>query len=347
MITSKAPSQQALARASLLHQQCIVADLHSDTLLLHELFGYDISKRHRNRVPLSPFVCHMDLPRNREAGLDIWGMGLVCSPKSSPKRRMGGILRLLGYLRRVCEDRPDEICLIESAKALKDGLKRGAMCALPGIEGAHAIAGNMDNFHEAREMGMRYFTLSHFSNNEAACCAMGLGSRKTAHVGLTDFGRKLVDEIHKRQIILDLAHINKPGFMEACERSERPVIVSHTGVSGVRPMWRNIDDEQIEAVAKTGGVVGIIFGPQFLSPIPVGPLGDLVKHILHVVKVAGADHVAYGSDLDGWLWTHPVGFNDITDLPKITALLLDAGVGEDDVKKIIGGNVQRVIGKVL
>ncbi len=347
MIERIEPTKAGMDKALELHRRCVVADWHSDTLLLHELFGYDMAKRHRNRAPLSPLAWHMDLPRNREAGLDIWGMGLVCSPRSAPKRRMGRILRQLKYLRRVCDERPDEICMVDGAKTLAGGLARGVICAVPGIEGAHAIAGDMDNFHAAYEMGMRYFTLAHFSNNEAACCAMGLGSHRTAHRGLSDFGRRLVDEIHKSKVILDLAHVNKAGFMEACGRSDRPVIVSHTGVCGVRRMWRNIDDEQIEAVAKTGGVVGIIFGPQFLSPIPVGSLSDLVKHILHVVKVAGADHAAYGSDLDGWLMTHPVGFDDITDLPKITALLLDAGQSEDEVKKIIGGNARRVIEEVL
>ncbi len=330
-------------RALALHRKHVVADLHVDTLLAHDLLGYDMTKRHRCPLPFSPLVGHADIPRARDAGLSIWGLGLVCSPRPRPDVRFARIRRQMDYLHRVCEQRPKDIAVIRGRRSMNDILSSNRIGAFCGIEGAHAVSGSLDRLREAHDMGVRYFTLAHFSDNEAASCAFGWGSRTRRRDGLTDFGRRLVDEVQRMGMVLDLAHVNKAGFMEACTRSERPVIVSHTGISGVKRSWRNIDDEQIEAVARTGGVVGVIFGPQFLARSPFASLDAVVAHILHVVRVTGADHVAYGSDMDGWLTTMPRGFADMADLPKVTALLLDAGLPEADVVKIMGGNVKRVL----
>jgi membrane dipeptidase len=271
----------------------------------------------------------------------------VCSPVRSPKARAKTIRRQLEYLQSVCDRHPDRIYAIRDAAALAVGLERGTLGAFPGIEGAHALGGDLDNLRVFYELGARYLTFAHFSGNEACQCAMGLGSSKGREQGLTDFGRRLLDECTRLGVVIDAAHVNKKGFMEICERAERPVIVSHTGVTGVKKIWRNIDDEQIEAVAKTGGVVGIIFGPQFVGRSWLDDARCVAEHILHVVQVAGADHAAYGSDIDGWLWTMPKGLYGIDELPNVTALLLAAGLDEGDVKKIIGGNVKTVLERAL
>ncbi len=336
-------SSPSLERARELHRSSVVADLHIDILLTHDLLGYDIAKRHRNVVPRAPLVWQADLPRFRDAGIDIQGLGLVCSPLSSPRQRAGKIRRQLEYLHRVCDTHPGEIHVIRDRASLRDGLAAGRIGAFCGIEGAHALGGRIELLPMFHELGVRYMTFAHFSGNEACECAMGLGSRSGRDKGLTDFGRALLAECERLGIVVDLAHVNKRGFMEACAIAQKPVIVSHTGVTGVKNIWRNIDDEQIEAVAKNGGVIGVIFGPQFTGRTVFDDLWCVARHILHIVRVAGADHAAYGSDIDGWLWTMPAGMRGIDDLPRLTALLLDAGLDESDVKKIIGGNVARVV----
>ena len=340
------PKSKSQNKAVDLHRTSVVADLHVDTLISNAICGYDLTKRHRNPVPLSPFFFHADLPRVRDAGVDIWGLGLVVSPLFSKKKRFARIRGRLEHLNGVCE-KTSGFYVIRTRKDLERGLSEGHVGALPGLEGAHPVGGDLGLVRELFDLGMRYLTLAHFSSNEACHCAMGLGSRRGRGEGLSDFGRKLVDEIHRLGVVLDLAHVNRVGFMEACGRSERPVFVSHTGVCGVHKTWRNIDDEQIEAVAKTGGVVGIMFSPKFLTGSNFAPLQAVADHILHVVKVGGPDCAAYGSDMDGWLTTMPRGFDDMADLPKVTALLLDSGLPEKDVKKIIGGNVKRVLCAVL
>jgi membrane dipeptidase len=160
--------------------------------------------------------------------------------------------------------------------------------------------------------------------------------------GLTDFGREVVERCVAHGVIVDLAHINKKGFMEVCDIArarKSPVIVSHTGVIGVHAHWRNIDDDQLRAVASTGGVVGVIFVPNFLG----GPGPDaVVRHMRHIADVVGEDHVALGSDYDGMV-TPPAGLSDISMLPNLTDALIRAGWSIERIGKILRGNVMRVL----
>lgn len=336
------PSPAALA----LHAQYPIADLHNDMLLTHYLFGYDIMKRHVNRLPFSPLVNHCDIPRLKEAGFGVAGLGLVCTPlQGLAHRRFHQISFQLKYLARQCAAHPEQLRLLTDAPAMHEALAAGAIACLPGVEGAQALNGRLELLDAYRDLGARYFTLAHFSGNEACNCSMGI--HRSAQRGLTAFGRRLVEAIHRRGMILDLAHVEREAFLEAAARSARPVIVSHTGVLGTCRSWRNIDDEQLEAVARTGGVVGIMIAPRFLGGAAIRPLSDYADAVLHAVRVIGAEHVAFGSDLDGWIDAMPKGFSDVTDLPLITDDLLRRGLPREDVVKIISGNVRRVIDACL
>jgi membrane dipeptidase len=141
-------------------------------------------------------------------------------------------------------------------------------------------------------------------------------------------------------ILVDLAHLNRQGFMEVAARAKKPPIVSHTGVSGAFMHWRNIDDEQLRAVAAKGGTVGVIFCPKFVGGDGLGPV---VKHIKHIIDVAGEDTPALGSDWDGFII--PTGpLSDPTGLPLLVDALRAAGLTDDAIGKILRGNVLRVLG---
>ena len=342
MGNKRKPSQQALD----IHAETPVADLHIDMLLTNFLFGYDLEKRHKNKIPYSPLVNHTDFPRLKDVGVRIAGLGLVCAPLNALKKtRFKQIRSQINYLKGIVSRRPDEINILLDLGKLDEMEKNNGISCLLGIEGAHALCGDLGLVDTYYNMGVRYMTLAHFSGNEACNCPKGIYNNNAA--GLTDFGRKLVDRIHELGMILDVAHTDRTAFFEAIERSKQPVIVSHTGFAGVYDHWRNIDDEQLEAVAKVGGVAGIMFSPHFLGGSNFRPLSDVADHIMHAVKVVGPEHVAIGSDLDGWLWTMPEGFSDVGDLPLITDDLLERGMSEADVKKILGENVDRVVKKCL
>ena len=226
---------------------------------------------------------------------------------------------------------------VRTAAELDQCQADGAVSAFLGIEGAHALEGDLDRLDAFARRGVRYLGLSHFSANEASYPAYGRGRRDTD--GLTRFGHALVERCEGLGVIVDLAHINKPGFMDVCARARRPPIVSHTGASGAFQHWRNIDDEQLRAVAAKGGAVGVIFCPRFVGGDGLGPV---VRHIRHILDVAGEDTPALGSDWDGFI-VPSSPLSDPTGLPLLVDALREAGLTSEAIGKILRGNVRRVL----
>jgi membrane dipeptidase len=324
------------AAARTLHAAHPAIDLHADTLMWSRWTGYDLGERHRPMLPGAAFFGHVDVPRLCEGGIGAQFFGLV----SLPVARRGAtravdeqidlletnVVRSAGRLRKVT-----------SASEVEQCGRDGATAALLGIEGAHALEGNLEGVEHFARRGVRYLGLLHFSANEAGYPAYGRGRRDGD--GLTSWGKELARRCERSSIIVDLAHLNRRGFFDACAMAERPVIVSHTGVSGVHPHWRNIDDEQLCAVARTGGIVGIIFCPRYLGG---DAIGHVVAHIQHVIHVVGEDVPALGSDWDGMIVPSPA-LRDASRLPVLTDALLNTGMSESTVSKILRYNALRVI----
>jgi membrane dipeptidase len=211
------------------------------------------------------------------------------------------------------------------------------MAALLGIEGAHALEGSLDNVAAFARRGVRYIGLLHFSSNEAGHPAYGRGRRD--HDGLTPWGFELVQRCENEDVLVDLAHINRRGFLDACGIAKKPPIVSHTGVLGVFDHWRNIDDDQLRAVADKGGVIGVVFCPRYVGGDGLEPV---VQHLKHIIDVVGEDAPALGSDWDGFIIpTKPL--QDPRGLPLLTDALLDAGFSPTVIGKILRDNVMRVL----
>ncbi len=318
-----------------LHHSSIVIDLHADTPNLMR-WGYNIFRRHRPPLPRAALAFHVDVPRMEEGGLTAQlfaagGTSLVGTT------RIESTVKQMELIIDASRHRPDKLRFVTRADEIEQAKKDAVPTALLTLEGVDALRGDMANFERLVRLGIRTLGISHFAANEAGFPAEGRGSSRTE--GLTDFGRTLIEACNEKGIVLDLAHLNRPGFMEVCERSSRPVLVSHTGLSGLRPLWRNIDDEQVKAVADTGGCVGIAFFGWFLGK---GTLDALVDHFRHCVDVGGENCPALGSDFDGYII--PVkGLRDVAALPRLTKALLARGLGEELVRKILGGNALRVL----
>ena len=329
---TSSPSREILA----LHDEAVAFDLHADTTLLMGV-GYDIAKRHAATHFGRPWhFGHLDLPRMVEGGL--WGQffGLVTFPVVTRgiARRCH---RIVDRLERAVKANAGAIRLCRTAADVRAARAAGLRAAMIGMEGAHSLEGRLENVEAFAKRGMRYLGLLHFSKNEAGFPAKGYG-RDDAR-GLTPFGLDLVDELQRLGVIVDLTHVNRLGFLDAVARARAPMILSHTGVTGVTPHWRNADDDMLRAVAKTGGVAGVIFAPKFLGE---DSIDMVVRHCRHIRDVAGEDTPALGSDFDGCV-VPPRDLPDVSALPRLTEALLRGGFTEAQVMKLLGRNALRVV----
>ncbi len=324
--------------AKAIHKSHPAIDLHADTLMWSRWLGYDLHQRHTPPLPLGALGGHVDLPRMRDGGMGAQFFGLVSLPMH---RRAAGLARVIDEQIDALEEniarRPGALQLVRTQEEIEACNASGAQAALLGIEGAHALEGSLARLEGFARRGVRYLGLLHFSDNEVGFPAYGRGQRDGD--GLTPFGYDLVRKCESLGVVVDLAHINRRGFLDACTVATRPVMVTHTGVLGVYEHWRNIDDAQLRAVADTGGCIGVIFCPRFLGGDGLDPV---VAHLKHILDVAGEDAPALGSDWDGFI----VPTKDLQDprgLPLLTDALLKAGFGERAIAKILRGNVLRVL----
>jgi membrane dipeptidase len=329
---------QPSAEARALHTSYPAIDLHADTLMWSRWVGYDIHARHEPPLWRAAFGGHVDLPRMRDGGMGAQFFGLVSVPIA---RRVRGLARIVHEQIEALEEailrHPGRVRLVRTAADVEAAREENAIGALLGIEGAHALEGELDNVDVFARRGVRYLGLMHFSSNEAGYPAYGRG-RQDAE-GLTPWGFELVRRCEAAGVIVDLAHLNRRGFLDACAVATRPPIVSHTGVLGAFEHWRNIDDEQLRAVADKGGAVGVIFCPRYVGGDGLEPV---IRHFRHILDVVGEDVPALGSDWDGFI----VPTRELADprgLPLLTDALLQVGVSERVIGKILRGNVMRVL----
>jgi membrane dipeptidase len=322
--------------ARALHARYPAIDFHADSLMWARWWGYDLHARHDPPLPRAALGGHVDVPRLVEGGFGAQFFGLV-----PPVFLHAGFARVvdeqIDALDRAVAQDPSRLAKVRTAADIRAARARGAMGALLGIEGAHALEGDADRLDAFARRGVRYLGLSHFRANAACYPAYGFG--RADEEGLTAHGRELVRRCEALGVIVDLAHINRRGFMEACAMAQRPPIVSHTGVLGAFEHWRNIGDDQLRAVADKGGLVGVIFCPRYVGGDGVG---YVVKHLQHILDVCGEDTPALGSDWDGFIV--PTGdLCDAAHLPLLTDALLAAGVREEVIGKILHGNAMRVL----
>jgi len=326
-----------LGRARALHASSLVLDLHADTFLAVRYRGADIARRHRPPPGWAPFMLHCDIPRWREGGLKAQGLGLVATKlmTRSPRAHALGTLALM---RETFAENESELELVHSPDEMDRAVARGKLAVFIGMEGAHIYEGDLDSVAKFAALGVSYVTLAHFFPNELVSSS---NERVPSVAGLTPFGRDAIRELNRLGSLVDLAHVHESSFFPALDASLAPSFVSHGGARALRDHHRNLTDEQLRALARRGGVVGVIFFPWYLSRNPFASVAAVVDHMEHIASTVGVDHVALGSDWDGFVWM-PRGLPDAASLPNLTAEMLRRGFKDEDVKKILGENFRRV-----
>ena len=331
------PAVEPSPEAIRIHREAIVIDLHVDSLLW---------PRDLNHPPSAPPGGHVDFPRMREGGLDVasfthatrfFGLaGLKAfhdfwPPATwlSPWERLRYQLQRMQELIARSEGRVERA---DTAKAIRENHRRGVLSVFHGIEGAHALEGDLSRVEYVKRQGVVFIGPVHLKDNEYG------GSSQGSDRGLTDLGRKLIGEMNRRNVMVDLSHASAKSLEESLTLTTLPPLVSHIGVRAIHDVPRNLSDDQIRAIAAKEGVIGIMLAP------PATAQSDLIEvmaHLRHLVSVGGEDVAALGSDFDGYVQT-PI---DARGLPQLTELMLGTGWSEARIRKILGENVLRVMGR--
>ncbi len=319
-----------------------IVDLHVDTFIPVRLWRYDILARHRGALFGRRFFGHLDLPRLVDGCLAAAMWSVTTNPFRRTSGRWQVFLRNLRALRRLIAGSGGRLVEARNVREYRAARATGAHACLLAIQGANAVQGAPAGVASIPDDCVVRATLVHLTNSVYGATSSPLHKMR-AEKGLTAAGRSLIAQLNARRVFVDLAHVHERTFHDAVAVHDRtqPLIVTHTGVAGVRPHWRNLTDAQIKAVADTGGTIGIIFNEPFLSR-PGGPRDGamVIEHVEHVIRVAGEEFVSLGSDYDGAI-TPPPDLAGAETYPRLVQHMLDRGFGEARIRKVLGENFLR------
>ena len=322
-------------QARQIHQRIITLDSHTDTPMIFP-GQFNIGEKGGGKVNL-PFM---------EEGL-IDAVFMVAYIPQGPRDELS-----LEKATTYAVEKLDEIKRQELINPTRMGLaytpndilklkQKQKKAILMGVENGYAIGKKLSNLSMFKEMGVSYITLCHNGDNDICDSARGKGEWN----GLSPFGREVVKEMNRLGIMIDLSHASEKTFYDVLECSTQPVIASHSAAKALCDHPRNLTDEQIVALADRGGVIQLCLYKGFINQdSEKASLSDAIRHLEHLIRLAGVEHVGIGSDFDGD--GELIGCRAENELINITLRLLELGYSEEDLRKIWGGNLLRVMDKV-
>jgi membrane dipeptidase len=369
--TDAAPSSPARA----LHDEVPLFDGHNDLPWeMRSSAGYDFAARNiRNRLDTG----HTDIPRLREGGLgaQFWSVYVPASMQGD--EAVSATLEQVAAVYEMTRLHPDVFELARTADDVERIFGEGKIASMMGAEGGHSIDSSLGALRMFYQLGVRYMTLTHGRNVPWADSA----TDEPAHGGLTTFGEEVVREMNWLGMLVDLSHVSPDTMKDALRVSQAPVIFSHSSARALCDVPRNVPDDVLQLLPANGGIIMISFVPGFTSqavathgaaadaeearlqaafaddearrqtemaawreanPTPRATVAQVADHIDHVRDIAGIDHIGLGGDFDG-ITAVVEGLEDVATYPALTAELLARGYARDDVKKILGLNVLRVL----
>ena len=368
---------QLRAKSLELAQKFIIVDTHVDIPYRLSALWEDISQRTEKG--------DFDYVRAKSGGLNAPFMSIYVPSSREVNFKSLGAKSLADSLIDMVEGFqqkwPDKYAVAKSPADVRAQFARGLISLPMGMENGSPVEGKLENLRHFYNRGIRYITLTHGKDNHI--CDSSYDTTRTWK-GLSPFGKQVVAEMNRLGIMVDISHVSDDVFNQVLQITKAPVIASHSSCRAYTPGWmRNMSDDMIKALAKNGGVIMIAWGSSFLNedyrqwgdkvgkllaannvgfdnpqaaemvkqfeasnPKPRVTVAEVAKHIDHVVKLAGIDHVGFGSDFDGVGDTLPEGIKDVSMYPNILYELLKLGYSEQDIEKICNGNILRVWSKV-
>jgi membrane dipeptidase len=374
------PSPALAAKAKELTHKYILVDGHVDVpWRLDESRDKDgnLSEDVSQRTAKGDF----DWERAREGGLSAPFMSIYIPAKFEDNGAKKIAVRLIDMVEGFAKKSPDKFALAKNPSDVRANFAAGKVSLAMGMENGSPLEHDLANVRYFHERGIRYITLTHSKDNHISDSSF---DDKHTHKGLSEFGKKVVAEMNKVGIMVDVAHVSDDTFWQVMELSKVPVIASHSSCRFFTPGFeRNMSDEMIQALAKKKGVIQINFGSGFIDaqsqkqmdsmrkdvetllkskglewsdekakpviaeyraahPRKFATVEQVAEHIDHVRKLVGIDHVGLGSDFDGVGDSLPTGLKDVSQYPNLVRVLLEKGYSEEDIAKLLSGNVLRV-----
>ena len=321
---------------------------------------------------------HTDLPRLEAGGVraQFWSV-YVPSDHVDPHEAVTMTLEQIDALRALVRRHPDRLELVRTADDVERVAATGKVASLIGVEGGQSIGASLGALRILAHLGAGYLTLTH--NDDNAWADSGTGAR--THGGLTAFGEDVVRELNRLGMLVDLSHTSDDVMRQAIEVSGAPPFYSHSNARALCDVQRNVPDDVIELVGRADGVICVTFVPWFLNaagaeasaaewleverqralhpndpeavraamhvydetqPVPPSSVADVADHVDHIRDLAGIEAVGIGSDFDGVIET-PAGLEDVSRYPALFEELAGRGYTDDDLTKIAGRNVLRVM----
>lgn len=334
-------------KAQALHNTLIVGDWHSDALLwrrsLNKQSDYghvDVPRLQTGNVAIQMFTTVTKSPKGQNYEKNSTdasdNITLLALAQAWPPRTWNSLSERALYqaerLHQFAADAPEQLKVVTSAKELEWVLQQRAqgkklVAGLIGTEGSHALDGKLENVQRLYDAGFRMMSLQHFFDNK-----LGGSLHGTSGAGLTEFGRQVVKRINQLNIVLDVSHSSEQVVKDALALSDAPIVVSHTGLQGHCDSVRNISDSLMQAIAAKGGLIALGYWDGAMCEISPK---NIAAAIVYGIGLVGAEHISLGSDFDGSVST----VFDTSELAAITHELVEAGVNNDDIRKVMGGNM--------
>ena len=373
--SEQGPDAALLQRARALHKEVPLVDGHNDyPWAVREQAKGDTEKLD---ISTAQPAIHTDIARLKAGGVGGQFWSVYVPADLQGQSAVTATLEQIDIVHRMMRKYPDTFELALTADDVERIFKKGKIASLIGMEGGHSIDNSLAALRMFHRLGARYMTITHSKNVQWADSATDTAKSG----GLSPFGEEVVREMNWLGMLVDLSHVSPETMTDAIAVSEAPVIFSHSSARALNDVPRNVPDDVLRLLPKNGGVVMVTFVPGFLSPrvaawgklqgdeaarlekqfptdeaarksamdtwtkanpAPRATVTDAADHIDHIRKVAGIDNIGLGGDFDG-ITSVPEGLEDVSKYPTLTAELLRRGYKDDDIRKILGLNILRVM----
>jgi membrane dipeptidase len=282
-----------------------------------------------------------DIPRIRDGCLSaqFWSVYVSCEYQNKDAVRV--TMEQIDVVYKLEQAYPDVFAVVTKASEIKPLFDAGKLPSLIGIEGGHQIDSSLGALRMFYKLGVRYMTITHNCNTPWADANVD-PNEMNPHNGLTDFGKNLIREMNRIGMLVDLSHVSHKTMADALDIAVAPVIFSHSNAYDLCEHPRNVPDSILQRLPKNGGVVMITWVPSFTTEEEGATLYDVCDHIDHVKDLIGIDHVGVGADMDG-IVDKVIGLEDVTGYPPLFAALLKRGYSTEELHKMAGLNVMRVL----